>query len=181
MVVLISFYNFVFRRHFGGLRESKEFRSLPWFRQNTHANVRKRWFYEPVALANTSRTLVSFPTELYPSKPPLVSFGDSSASRPVHMGLVSVSSGISSSGFLSGAVVRVSDASPNHDGARTYTPLYYPGHTGKPFTIQLSYPDGEHSTHLYSVFHGMPVSGLRYNISCLLRVDSLVFLFVGPS
>jgi hypothetical protein len=94
---------------------------------------------------------------------------------------MSVSSGDSSSGTPSDAAVLACDVSRAPDCARTYTPLRYPGHPGTRFQIQLSYPDGEHPTHLYSVFHGMPVSGLRYNISCLLRVDSLVFLFVGPS
>jgi hypothetical protein len=49
------------------------------------------------------------------------------------------------------------------------------------FNITLYYPDGEHPTHFYSVCSGMPVSGLRYNISCLLRVDSPVYLFVGAT
>jgi hypothetical protein len=34
---------------------------------------------------------------------------------------------------------------------------------------------------LYSVFPSMLVSALRYSISCLLHVDSPVFLFVGPT
>jgi hypothetical protein len=59
--------------------------------------------------------------------------------------------------------------------------LLYPGHSGSKFTIRLSYHDGEHPTHLSPVFSSMPVSGLRYNIFCLLRIDSLLFLFVGPS
>ena len=64
---------------------------------------------------------------------------------------------------------------------RTYTPLRYRDHRGARFKVRLCYPDGEHSTHLYSVFYGMPVSGLRYNISCLLSTASSVFLFVGPT
>jgi hypothetical protein len=34
---------------------------------------------------------------------------------------------------------------------------------------------------LYSVFPSMLVTALRYNISCLLHVDSPIFLFVGPT
>ena len=121
--------------------------------------VRERWFYEPVSLPDTSRALITFPTDLSSSKPPLVSFGDFSASRPVHMGLVGVSSGISSSRFPSGATaIRVS-----HSRFNCLIP------TGSILRISILF------------LMGMPVSGLRYNISCLLRVNSLVFLFVGPS
>ena len=63
----------------------------------------------------------------------------------------------------------------------SYTPLRYRDHRGARFKVRLCYPDGEHSTHLYSVFYGMPVSGLRYNISCLLCTASPVFLFVGST
>ena len=121
-----------------------------------------------------------------------VSFGDGDSSVSSSIPVVSlgdgdssVSSSVPAAGIgdslnypissVSGGPVRGSS------GARVYAPLHYPGHTGRSFNILLSYPDGERVSHFYSVFHGMPVSGLRYNISCLLRVDSLVFLFVGPT
>jgi hypothetical protein len=141
--------------------------------------VRDRWSYELVP--PTDRALISHSVAMFPS----VSISDSSASPPVCVASIGASSSASSSAPHSAVAVFAPDSSRGSDGgaggARTYVPLLYPGHTGQSFDIQLSYPDGEHVTHLYTVFHGLPVSGLRYNISCLLRVDSPVFLFVGPS
>ena len=38
----------------------------------------------------------------------------------------------------------------------TYTPLRYRDHRGARSNVRLCYPGGEHSTHIYSVFYGMP-------------------------
>ncbi len=51
---------------------------------------------------------------------------------------------------------------------------------GDRFTVTLLYPGGERPTHPYTVFRGMPVSFLRYNLACLLRCELPVSLFVGP-
>jgi hypothetical protein len=51
---------------------------------------------------------------------------------------------------------------------------------GDRFTVTLLYLGGERPTHPYTVFRGMPVSFLRYNLACLLRCELPVSLFVGP-
>lgn len=86
----------------------------------------------------------------------------------------------SSAGVLPSPNARTGASLPVSLPGRSYSPLRYRDHSGLRFNITLSYPDGERPLHLYSVFYGMPVSGLRYHISCLLRVDFLVSLFVGP-
>ncbi len=58
--------------------------------------------------------------------------------------------------------------------------LQFAGTQGDRFTIVLVYPGGERDRHDYTVFPEMPVSFLRHNLACLLRVDAPVSLFVGP-
>ncbi len=62
----------------------------------------------------------------------------------------------------------------------TFTPLRFRGVMGERFAVTLLYPGGERPTHSYTVFRGMPVSFLRYNLACLLRCEAPISLFVGP-
>jgi hypothetical protein len=154
---------------------------------STRKPVRERWFYEPLSGGEPSVALLSIPASSLVSPPPLLSFGDAPDSLPFsapppgsvpgEASALSYSSVVPGRATVSNGQDRLL-ASSSH---RNYTPLRFPGHVGKRFNIRLSYPDGEHPWHFYSVFHGMPVSGLRYNISCLLLVDSPVFLYVGPA
>ena len=125
-------------------------------------HVHDRWFDEP---AEISPALLSVSVVSSTTQPSRVSFGSTFASSSV---VSSQSSGDGPSGSSSG----LPPASP-----RAYAPLRCSGHKGKRFNVRLSYPDGEQPPHLYSVFHGMPVPGLRYTISYLFRVDSPVVLW----
>ncbi len=72
---------------------------------------------------------------------------------------------LSSAGMLSSSSADDGSSASVPLSSRAYTPLRYCDYNEARFNITLLYPDQERSTHLYSVFHGMPVSGLGSSLS----------------
>ena len=135
----------------------------------------ERWFYEPV-VSNALPPAAALPALVAArcalDVPEIVPVPDVSFSQ---------AGGASSTSFLSLSSVGDGGLSVPLPPPRARAPLRFPAHRGERFNILLTYPAGEHISHLYSVFPSMLVSALRYNVSCVLSVDSPVFLFTGPT
>ncbi len=140
--------------------------------------VKQRWFYEP--RAKPALALVMGPGSIAGSEAggaetqPAASGAGSLVPSQAPVG-VGVQDGGSSS-------AEGGQTSPHFPGpGNTHTPLSFCGAEGDRFTVILFYPGGERPTHPYTVFRGMPVSFLRYNLACLLELELPVSLFVGPN
>jgi hypothetical protein len=141
--------------------------------------MQQRWFYEPVPVDALSPSLA-----LTAGCDPAMD-GDAIASQGLSSEAAATGIGV----LVSHSVVPAADGLLLDPGSRdderhpgpSYNPLQYRGPVSARFTITVLYPGGERLSHPYLVFNGMPVSFLRYNLACLLRVDLPVSLFVGPT
>ncbi len=154
------------------MQTEKQFDEAPESR--ARKPVKQRWYYEPV----------SQPIQ-HDSQPPALALVLGLPSVSVDT-LASVSSGPESTG---GASVLVNDSLVPGASASLFLgedqrPDPSSLEVGTPrndwFTIVVSFPGGELSTHVHTVYYGMPVSRLKQELADLLEAFGPVVLEVGP-